>query len=111
MGGVRVGAMGGVRVGAMGAMGAIGARSLSVLIAGGGTGGHLYPGIAVAREVMARAPGAQVAFVGTASGIESRVVPREGFTLDTIRSAGLKGKSLASLARGVGLLPMSALDA
>jgi UDP-N-acetylglucosamine--N-acetylmuramyl-(pentapeptide) pyrophosphoryl-undecaprenol N-acetylglucosamine transferase len=85
--------------------------AISVLIAGGGTGGHLYPGIAVAREVLARAPGSQVTFVGTAAGIESRVVPREGFTLDTIRSAGLKGKSLASLARGVGLLPMSALDA
>ena len=44
-------------------------------------------------------------FVGTAAGIEARVVPREGFTLEVIRSAGLKGKSLASLARGVGLLP------
>jgi UDP-N-acetylglucosamine--N-acetylmuramyl-(pentapeptide) pyrophosphoryl-undecaprenol N-acetylglucosamine transferase len=85
--------------------------SLSVLIAGGGTGGHLYPGIAVAREVMARVPEAQVTFVGTSTGIESRVVPREGFALDTIRSAGLKGKSLSALARGVGLLPMSALDA
>ena len=84
---------------------------MSVLIAGGGTGGHLYPGIAVAREVKARVPDAEVAFVGTTAGIESRVVPREGFMLETIRSAGLKGKSLASLARGVGLLPMSALDA
>jgi len=85
--------------------------AISLLIAGGGTGGHLYPGIAVAREVVSRAPGSQVTFVGTAAGIESRVVPREGFTLDTIRSAGLKGKSVASLARGVGLLPMSAFDA
>ena len=85
--------------------------SLSVLIAGGGTGGHLYPGIAVAREIVARVPDAQVAFVGTAAGIESRVVPREGFALDTIRSAGLKGKSVASLARGVALLPASAVDA
>jgi UDP-N-acetylglucosamine--N-acetylmuramyl-(pentapeptide) pyrophosphoryl-undecaprenol N-acetylglucosamine transferase len=84
---------------------------LSVLIAGGGTGGHLYPGIAVAREIRARRPDAEIAFVGTAAGIESRVVPREGFTLQTIRSAGLKGKSMASLARGVGLLPLSALDA
>lgn len=84
---------------------------LSVLIAGGGTGGHLYPGIAVARELMSRVPDAQVTFVGTAAGIEARVVPREGFTLDLIRSAGLKGKSLQSLARGVALLPLSALDA
>ena len=70
------------------------------LIAGGGTGGHLYPGIAVARELLARVPDAQVTFVGTAAGIESRVVPREGFALDVIRSAGLKGKSLPSLLRG-----------
>ena len=50
---------------------------LSILIAGGGTGGHLYPGIAVARELLARVPDATVTFVGTAAGIEARVVPRE----------------------------------
>jgi UDP-N-acetylglucosamine--N-acetylmuramyl-(pentapeptide) pyrophosphoryl-undecaprenol N-acetylglucosamine transferase len=81
------------------------------LIAGGGTAGHLYPGVAVARELVKRVPDAIVTFVGTAAGIESRIVPREGFTLETIRSAGLKGKSLASVARGVSLLPASALDA
>ena len=85
--------------------------ALSVLIAGGGTGGHLYPGIAVARALLLRVAGAQVTFVGTAAGIESRVVPREGFALDVIRSAGLKGKSLRSLVRGLALLPASALDA
>ena len=85
--------------------------ALSVLIAGGGTGGHLYPGIAVARELVARDPAAQVTFVGTAAGIEARVIPREGFPLELIRSAGLKGKSARSLVRGVGLLPLSAIDA
>ena len=85
--------------------------ALSVLIAGGGTGGHLYPGIAVARELVARVPDAAVTFVGTAAGIEARVIPRERFALELIRSAGLKGKSLASLTRGVGLLPLSAIDA
>src|SRR5688500_7790164 len=85
--------------------------ALSLLIAGGGTGGHLFPGIAVARELLARVPDAQVAFVGTAAGLEARVIPRQGFTLELIRSAGLKGKSIASLARGVALLPLSALDA
>ena len=73
--------------------------SLSVLIAGGGTGGHLYPGIAVARELLTRVSDARVVFVGTAAGIEGRVVPKEGFTLETIRSAGLKGKSLPALLR------------
>src|SRR5688500_4808142 len=84
---------------------------LSVLIAGGGTGGHLYPGIAVAREIAARMPDAQIAFVGTAAGIEARVIPREGFALDVIRSAGLKGKSIGQLFRGLALLPASAADA
>jgi UDP-N-acetylglucosamine--N-acetylmuramyl-(pentapeptide) pyrophosphoryl-undecaprenol N-acetylglucosamine transferase len=86
-------------------------KPLAVVIAGGGTGGHLYPGIAVAREVLRRVPDARVTFAGTARGIESRVVPREGFELDVLRSAGLKGKSPAALARGLGLLPLSAADA
>jgi UDP-N-acetylglucosamine--N-acetylmuramyl-(pentapeptide) pyrophosphoryl-undecaprenol N-acetylglucosamine transferase len=82
-----------------------------VLIAGGGTGGHLYPGIALAREVQRRDPAAEVSFVGTAAGIEARVIPHEGFALDVIRVAGLKGKSVGARLRGFGLLPLSALDA
>jgi UDP-N-acetylglucosamine--N-acetylmuramyl-(pentapeptide) pyrophosphoryl-undecaprenol N-acetylglucosamine transferase len=82
-----------------------------LLIAGGGTGGHLYPGIAVAREVLKRMPHADITFVGTAQGIEARVIPREGLTLEVIRSAGLKGKSVATVARGLSLLPLSGLDA
>jgi UDP-N-acetylglucosamine--N-acetylmuramyl-(pentapeptide) pyrophosphoryl-undecaprenol N-acetylglucosamine transferase len=84
---------------------------LSVVIAGGGTGGHLYPGVAVAREMQRQRPDTVVTFAGTARGIESRVVPREGFELDLIRSAGLKGKSMAARLKGVALLPLSALDA
>ncbi len=84
---------------------------LRVLIAGGGTGGHVYPGIAVARELAGRMPDAVVTFAGTAKGIESRVVPREGFELDVLRSAGLKGASPAALLRGLALLPLSAIDA
>ena len=65
------------------------AAGLRVVVAGGGTGGHLYPGIAVAREILRQRPDAVVTFAGTARGIESRVVPREGFELDLIRSGGL----------------------
>jgi UDP-N-acetylglucosamine--N-acetylmuramyl-(pentapeptide) pyrophosphoryl-undecaprenol N-acetylglucosamine transferase len=82
-----------------------------ILIAGGGTGGHLYPGIALARELQRRDPSTQVSFVGTAAGIESRVVPREGFELDLIRVAGLKGKGRADRLRGLLLLPTAAADA
>ena len=86
-------------------------RPLRVVIAGGGTGGHLYPGLAVARELQRRHPDAVVTFAGTAAGIEARVLPREGAEVDFIRSAGLKGKSPAALARGLLLVPLSALDA
>jgi UDP-N-acetylglucosamine--N-acetylmuramyl-(pentapeptide) pyrophosphoryl-undecaprenol N-acetylglucosamine transferase len=86
-------------------------RPLRVVIAGGGTGGHLFPGIAVARELLRRQPDATVTFAGTARGIESRVVPREGFELDLLRSAGLKATSVAARIRGFGLLPVSGLDA
>ena len=86
-------------------------RSLRVVIAGGGTGGHLYPGIAVAREIASRRPEAQISFAGTSRGIEARVVPLEGFALDLIRSSGLKGKSLVARARGAALLIPGLVDA
>ena len=86
-------------------------NGLRVVIAGGGTGGHLYPGIAVAREILRRRPDAVVTFAGTERGIEARVVPREGFVLDVLRSTGLKGTSPAALVRGLSLLPLSGLDA
>jgi UDP-N-acetylglucosamine--N-acetylmuramyl-(pentapeptide) pyrophosphoryl-undecaprenol N-acetylglucosamine transferase len=82
-----------------------------VVIAGGGTGGHLYPGIAVARELRMRRPDAVISFAGTARGIEARVVPREGFELDVLRSSGLKGKSIADRVRGALLVPVSLVDA
>ena len=84
---------------------------MRVVIAGGGTGGHLFPGLAVARALKARVPSAQISFAGTSTGIEARVIPASEFELDVIRSGGLKGKSAAVLARGLGLLPLSAIDA
>lgn len=86
-------------------------EALRVIIAGGGTGGHLFPGIAVARELLARDQATAVSFAGTAQGIESRVVPREGFALDLIRSRGLKGKGLMDRVRGAARLPVSLIDA
>jgi UDP-N-acetylglucosamine--N-acetylmuramyl-(pentapeptide) pyrophosphoryl-undecaprenol N-acetylglucosamine transferase len=86
-------------------------KPMRVVIAGGGTGGHLYPGIAVARELVRRQPDARVTFAGTSRGIESRVIPREGFELDILRSSGLKATSWAARLRGLLVLPLSALDA
>ncbi|MDQ3880103.1 MAG: undecaprenyldiphospho-muramoylpentapeptide beta-N-acetylglucosaminyltransferase [Chloroflexota bacterium] len=86
-------------------------KRVAVVIAGGGTGGHLYPGIAVARELLRRVPDAVVTFAGTRRGIEARVVPKEGFALDVLRSAGLKGASVTGLLRGFAILPLSIADA
>ncbi len=79
-----------------------------VVIAGGGTGGHLFPGIALARALKKHDQEMDITFVGTQQGIESRVLPKEGFPLKTIQSGGLIGKkglnrflSLAKIPLGV----------
>ncbi len=82
-----------------------------VLMSGGGTGGHLYPGIAVAGEIRRRRPGARIVFAGTGRGAEARTVNEQGFEHVLIRSAGLKGTSWPARVRGFSLLPVSAWDA
>lgn len=84
---------------------------IRVVIAGGGTGGHLYPGLAVASALVQLEARVSVSFAGTVRGLEARIVPASGFALDVIRSAGLKGQSAGALARGLGMLPLSAWDA
>lgn len=78
-------------------------RALRVLIAGGGTGGHLFPGVALAEEVRAR--GGEVLFVGTERGIEARVLPADGWPLACIDATGIKGRGLRGLALGLVRLP------
>ncbi len=84
---------------------------MRVLIAAGGTGGHIYPGIAVAKEAMRRDPKSEVRFVGTARGLENRLVPQAGFELSLIESAGLKNVGMLARVRGLLLLPKSFLAA
>jgi len=67
---------------------------MRVIFAGGGTGGHLFPGLAVAREFQRRDPAAEILFVGTAQGIEFRVLPKEGFKLETLQVKGIKGRGM-----------------
>ena len=81
------------------------------MIAAGGTGGHIYPGIAVAQEIMRRDASSKVQFVGTARGLETRLVPQAGFELSLIESAGLKNVSLGARMKGVVLLPKSFIAA
>ncbi len=84
---------------------------MRVLIAAGGTGGHIYPGIAVAKEILRRRPEAVIRFVGTARGLESRLVPTAGFELSLIDSAGLKNVGLGARIRGLMVLPKSLWEA
>jgi len=84
---------------------------MRVLIAAGGTGGHIYPGIAVANEILHREPKSEVRFVGTARGLENKLVPQAGFELSIIDSAGLKNVGPVAIARGVLVLPKSFLAA
>src|SRR5256714_14792385 len=80
--------------------------SMRVLIAAGGTGGHIYPGIAVAKELMRRDPASVVRFVGTARGLETRLVPRAGFELSLIESAGVENvRAAGGGEEGLGLPP------
>src|SRR5215475_11567699 len=74
---------------------------MNVIIAGGGTGGHLFPGIAVAREIQRRQPGSNILFVGAEQGIETRIVPKEGFELRTLPVGGIKGLGVARQLRNL----------
>lgn len=84
---------------------------MRVLIAGGGTGGHLFPGIALAEEIVTRHPKNDVVFVGTDRGLEARVVPQNGFVFEAIKSRGLKGVGLVKMLLGLLLLPVSFISA
>ncbi|MBZ0158050.1 MAG: undecaprenyldiphospho-muramoylpentapeptide beta-N-acetylglucosaminyltransferase [Alphaproteobacteria bacterium] len=83
---------------------------VKVIIAGGGTGGHLFPGIATAEELRDRGAARDIVFVGTEHGLEARVVPREGYPLRFVRAEGLVGKSFAKKARALFLFLLSLYD-
>jgi UDP-N-acetylglucosamine--N-acetylmuramyl-(pentapeptide) pyrophosphoryl-undecaprenol N-acetylglucosamine transferase len=77
----------------------------TILIAAGGTGGHLFPGIAVADELVRRDPRARVVFAGTPRGLESRLVPRAGYALELLPILPLNGVGLARMLKGLAVLP------
>lgn len=78
---------------------------MTIVIAAGGTGGHLYPAIALAREFLRRDPSATIVFVGTTKGIESRVLAHEGFPLELITAKPVMGKGFADALRGLLAVP------
>lgn len=81
------------------------------MIGGGGTGGHIYPAIAVAQEFVRRNPARRVVFVGTAYGLEKRIVPKAGFPLEFISVGGLKGKGIGDTFRNLFRLPLGFIQA
>src|SRR5882757_3326573 len=74
------------------------------MIAGGGTGGHLFPGIAVAEAARRRDPATPILFVGSGRGIEARVVPASGFDLELLPAAPLRGQRVAGKLAALGAL-------
>lgn len=78
---------------------------MRLIVAGGGTGGHLYPGLAVADEVKRR--GGEVLFVGTSRGIEARAVPAAGYPLELLQVSGLKRMGLVGSVKGLSRLPLA----
>src|SRR5215475_11533028 len=84
---------------------------LRIVIAAGGTGGHLYPGIAVARRLAARCPGTDVLFVGHRGGLEEHLLSREGFQLATVTVRALQGQSRVAQGRALGALGLGTLQA
>lgn len=80
---------------------------MRLIMAGGGTGGHLFPGLAVAREFQRRDAMTEILFVGTELGIESRVLPREGFPLETIPIRGIKGRGVRGFIEALCGIPNS----
>jgi UDP-N-acetylglucosamine--N-acetylmuramyl-(pentapeptide) pyrophosphoryl-undecaprenol N-acetylglucosamine transferase len=73
---------------------------IRVLIAGGGTGGHVFPMVAVGDALRAENPGVDVVYVGTGRGIETRVIPERGEALETLEVLPLRGGGLAGFLRG-----------
>ena len=84
---------------------------LRIVIAGGGTGGHLFPGIAVAQEFETRNAASRIIFVSTGNRLERAVLSKSGYTLQTISAAGIKGRGLWNQVKSVAKIPKGILEA
>jgi len=83
---------------------------IRIIIAGGGTGGHLFPGVAVAEEIIRRDPEHEILFIGTERGLEGRILRDMGYRLSTIDIAGLRGMGIMKTIGGLVKIPMSILQ-
>ncbi|MDH3727885.1 MAG: undecaprenyldiphospho-muramoylpentapeptide beta-N-acetylglucosaminyltransferase [Myxococcales bacterium] len=82
-----------------------------IMVAGGGTGGHLFPGLAVIEELRRRIPGLEVKFVGTARGIEARILPGRGESLDLLEVTPLKGQGFGARFTSLTRIPGAMMQA
>jgi UDP-N-acetylglucosamine--N-acetylmuramyl-(pentapeptide) pyrophosphoryl-undecaprenol N-acetylglucosamine transferase len=80
---------------------------MRIVIAGGGTGGHLFPGIAIAEEFLKRDAATKIIFIGTKKGIESKLLDKFGYELKIIDIEGVKGRGIKALAKGTFQIPKS----
>jgi UDP-N-acetylglucosamine--N-acetylmuramyl-(pentapeptide) pyrophosphoryl-undecaprenol N-acetylglucosamine transferase len=85
-------------------------EALRIIIAGGGTGGHLFPGIAIAQEFMARNPNSNVLFVGTGKSFETSILSELGFKHAKITAAGIKGRGTAKQALSIAKIPQGIFE-
>jgi len=83
---------------------------VKILIAGGGTGGHLFPGVAIAEEFRRRDRTNNVLFIGTKRGLEARVLPQLGFDLETLEVEGIKGRGITRSMAALAKIPPSLIQ-
>ncbi len=83
---------------------------MKIIIAGGGTGGHLFPGVAIAEEINRRDSAHEVLFIGTERGLEGRILNDMGYRLSTIDIAGLRGMGMMKTIGGLVKIPMSIIQ-
>ena len=82
-----------------------------IMVAGGGTGGHLFPGLAVIEELRRRVPELEVRFVGTERGIEARILPERGEELDLLKVTPLKGQGIGARFKSFARIPAAMREA
>ena len=86
-------------------------HNIRLIITGGGTGGHLFPGIALAQAMMRNSPGCEVLYIGTERKVDKTALTGLGFKVMTIRSQGIKGKSFTSKIKAIFQQPFALLEA
>ena len=86
-------------------------QNIRLIITGGGTGGHLFPGISLAQAMMGAYPGCEVLFIGTERKVDRTALSSLGFATMAIKSQGIKGKSLIAILKALLLQPLALWEA